>query len=865
MHKKLTLISAPAGFGKTTLASDWVGALQSKSGKRTSMESKAAWISLDEDDREQARFLGYLIAALNRIDGIGPKLGEEAIGLLHSQGRPPTETILTALINEMASIPARVILVLDDYHLVETTAIDDAMAFMLEHLPSQMHLLIASREDPHLPLARLRARGQLNELRAADLRFTSKEAAEFLNHTRGLSLSTEDIAALERRTEGWIAGLELAALSMQGKEDKSALIKSLTGSHRFVLDYLVEEVLDQQSQDIQEFLLKTSILNRLTGLLCDALTGQGTGQQTLEYLEHVNLFIVPLDHERRWYRYHHLFMDLLRQRLYQRAASSKGDSGWVVAELHKRASDWYESNGLEIDAFHHATAANDVEHAAHLIEGHGMPLPFRGAVVPVLKWLESLPATVLDAKPLLWAMYASVLIATGQMTDAERKLRAAEDALRGAKRDDATQDLRGRIAATRATLALAQHQTDKIIAQSRRALAYLHPNNIPYRTATTWKLGYAYQLQGDRVAANQAYTDALSISLASGNIVVTQLASTGLGNLQEADNRLHLAAQTYQRVIQQEGDPPLPPAASAAHLGLARICYEWNDLDAAQRHGQQSLQLARQLESTDRFIACEVLLARLRLARGDAVGASAILAKADQLVRQHGFAYRMPEVAAAQVLTLLRQGRLRAAARMAQRSKLPLCQAKVHLAKGDPLAALAALDPLRRQVEAKGWDDERLRIMVLQAVALYADGKRQKAVEILGEVLAMGQPGGFIRTFVDEGPSMASLLYLAQAKGIALDYVRRILAAFPVAMPVKKDAMNSHADRFVWVEPLSEREREVLQHIEEGSTNREIADRLCLSVNTVKVHTRNIYGKLGVNNRTQAVSRARDLGVLPSV
>ncbi|MGD2253210.1 MAG: LuxR C-terminal-related transcriptional regulator [Anaerolineales bacterium] len=865
MHKKLTLISAPAGFGKTTLASEWVGSLQVKRGKRTSVESKVAWITLDEDDCDQARFLDYFLAALNRIDGFGAAPGKEAIGMLHSPRRPPTETILTALVNEMASIPARVILVLDDYHLVETSAIEDAMAFILEHLPSQMHLLIASREDPQLPLARLRARGQLNELRAADLRFTSSEAAEFLNHARGLSLSTEDIAALERRTEGWIAGLELAALSMQGKEDTSALIKSFTGSHRFVLDYLVEEVLVQQSEAIQQFLLKTSILSRLTGLLCDALTGQGTGQQTLEYLEHANLFIVPLDNERRWYRYHHLFTDLLRQRLYQRAASSKGDKGWDVAELHKSASEWYENNRLEIDAFHHATAANDVEHAAHLIEGHGMPLPFRGAVVPVLKWLESLPATVLDAKPLLWAMYASVLMATGQMMGAERKLQAAEAALRGAKPDDATQDLRGRIAATRATLALTQHQTGNIIAQSRRALAHLHPDNLPYRTATTWKLGYAYQLQGDRVAANQAYTEALSISLESGNLVVTQLASTGLGNLQEADNRLHLAAQTYQRVIQQVGNPPLPPAASAAHLGLARICYEWNDLDAAQRHGQLSLQLARQLENTDRFITCEVLLARLRLTRGDAAGASAILAKAGQLVRQHGFGYRMPEVAAAQVLTLLQQGKLKAAARTAKKHKLPLSQAKVHLAKEDPSAALATLEPLRRKVEAKAWEDERLRVMVLQAVALHACGERQKAVDLLGEALAMAEPGGFIRTFVDEGPSMASLLYLANAKGIAPDYVRRILAAFPVNKPVKKNAKDSQADRLLWVEPLSERELEVLQHIEEGFTNREIADQLYLSVNTVKVHTRNIYGKLGVNNRTQAVSRARDLGVLPSV
>ena len=352
------------------------------------------------------------------------------LGVLQSPQPPPTESILTALLNEITAIPDNFILVLDDYHVIDAKPVDEALTFLLEHLPPQMHLVIATREDPHLPLARLRARGQLTELRAADLRFTPAEAAEFLNQVMGLNLSAEDIAALETRTEGWIAGLQLAAISMQGHQDAASFIKSFTGSHHFVLDYLVEEVLQQQPESVQTFLLRTSILDRLCGPLCDAvlLDPSASGQETLEYLERANLFIVPLDNERRWYRYHHLFADLLRQRLHQSAASSTGDEGKGVAELHSRASQWYEDNGLEIEAFHHAAAANDVERAERLIEGKGMPLHFRGAVAPVLDWLESLPTTVLDARPSLWVTYASVSLVAGQTTGVEEKLQAAEAA-----------------------------------------------------------------------------------------------------------------------------------------------------------------------------------------------------------------------------------------------------------------------------------------------------------------------------------------------------------------------------------------------------------------------------------------------------
>jgi len=420
LHRNLTLIAAPAGFGKTTLVSEWVAGI----------ERATAWLSLDEGENDPARFLTYLVAALRTI---APTIGEGVLGVLQSPQPPPTATILTALLNEISAIADHFVLVLDDYHMIDAKAVDQALAYLVEHLPPQMHLVIATREDPQLPLARLRARSHLTELRATDLRFTPSEAAAFLNQGMGLTLSAQDIAALEDRTEGWIAGLQLAALSMQGHEDATSFITSFTGSHHFVLDYLVEEVLQQQPESIQTFLLRTSILDRLCGSLCDAvlLNPSVSGQEILEYIEHANLFLVPLDNERRWYRYHHLFADLLRQRLQQSSTSSTGDEVGDVTELHSRASVWYEDNGLEIEAFHHAANANDVARAEHLIEGEGMPLQFRGAGAPVLHWLESLPKTALDARPSLWVTYASTLLFGGQHTAVEQKLQAAEAALLG--------------------------------------------------------------------------------------------------------------------------------------------------------------------------------------------------------------------------------------------------------------------------------------------------------------------------------------------------------------------------------------------------------------------------------------------------
>jgi LuxR family maltose regulon positive regulatory protein len=859
LYRRLTLISAPAGFGKTTLVSEWL----------TRCERPASWLSLDEEENDPTRFLTYLVAALQTIF---MDIGGEVLAILQSPQLPPTKSILTTLLNEITAVPHNFVLVLDDYHLIDSKPVDNALTFLLEHLPPRMHLVIATREDPQLPLARLRARGQLIELRAADLRFTPAETAEFLNQVMKLSLSGEDIAALDTRTEGWIAGLQLAALalqgtiSIQGHPDASSFIKSFTGSHHFVLDYLLEEVLQQQSESIQNFLLRTSILERMCGPLCDAvlLDSSSPGQETLEYLERANLFIVSLDDKRRWYRYHHLFAELLRQR----AASSIGYEKGGVAELYRRASLWYEENGLDIEAFQHAAAANDIARAERLIEGKGMPLHFRGAVVPVLNWLESLPTTVLDAKPSLWTTYASVLLVSGQTTRIESTLQAAEKALDGVELNDVNRDLIGRIAAIRATLAANQYQVETVIAQSRRALEYLHPDNLSFRTFNIWKLGFAYQLQGDRTAAGRAYTEAISISQASGNIITTIMATIGLGSIQEAQNQLYQAVQTYRHALQLFGDHPLPVACEV-HLGLARICYEWNDLEAAEQHRQQGVMFARRSETTDRFVACEVFLAKLKLAQGDLAGAADILAQAEQFMRQQDIKYRMHEIAAIQVRIFLCQGNLAAAARLAQVCELSIKRARVYLAQGEISAALEVLEPLRFQMEEKGWQDERLRTMVLQAVALHAYGEKEKAVQLLGEALAIAHPGGFIRTFVDEGEPMRLLILDFKSRiekrsreqdYNLLGYINGILAAF--GRSVAMHPSNSSNLESTMIEPLSPRELEVLQLIAEGLSNREISERLFLALSTVKGHSRIIFSKLQVQRRTEAVARARQLNLL---
>ena len=869
----LTLISASAGSGKTTLLSEWLHSNEEPAGSphpsRTAFSlhpSKVAWLSLDAGDNDPARFLAYLVAALRTIEA---NIGAGVLAALQAPQPPPIGSILTMLLNDLAALPDPFVLILDDYHLIEAKPVDEGVAFMLEHLPPPMRLIIATREDPALPLARLRALGRLSELRAADLRFTPAEAADFLNPVMGLQLSAADIAALEGRTEGWIAGLQLAALSLQGHADPAGFVQTFTGSHHFVLDYLLEEVLHQQSEPVQTFLLRTSILDRLCGPLCDALLldPAASGQATLEAIERANLFIVPLDNDRRWYRYHHLFGDLLRQRLRASLAGAGAQADRRLNELHVRASQWYEDQGLDIEAFQHAAAAQDIDRAERLIEGRGIPLHLRGAVVAILNWLAALPPAVLNARPSLLWRYASLLLINGQSTGVEEKLLAAEAALAqpAVADDEHTRNLRGRIAVARATLALTRYQPEIMLAQSRRALDYLSPDNLALRANAFWTMGNAYILRGERGPARQAMLEAIALSQSSRAIFTTLLATIGLGVVQEGDNQLALAAETYQGMLRLAGDQPLQ-IVNEAHLGLARVHYEWNDLQAAKQHGQQALLLARQYDRViDRFILCEVFLARLKLAQGDVAGAESLLAQADQSARQNNFLQRLPEVAAVQVLTLLRQGQLAAAARLAQVHPLPLSLARVHLAQQDPAAALLALAPWGQQAETRGWQDERLKVLVLQALAHQALGEMDQAARLLGDALYLAEPGGLIRTFIDEGAPMAKLLAALDASGASdtlslRAYGQKLLAAFPTQAPIQPSAREASLHSLI--EPLSPREQEVLQLIAQGLSNHEISTRLFLALDTVKGHNRRIYDKLHVQRRTEAVARARELGLL---
>ncbi|MEP6774471.1 MAG: LuxR C-terminal-related transcriptional regulator [Chloroflexota bacterium] len=909
LHGKLTLIAAPAGFGKTTLLSAW----------RTTEACNNipfAWVSLDSTDNDPLLFWRYVFAA---IDTVAPGAAASALNLLQSPNSPrPTscEPIITILLNAIAtdpSIPDSFVLVLDDYHVIDALAIGQTLTFLIEHMPPQMHLVIATREDPQLPLARFRARNQLTELRAADLRFAPSEAAGFLTQVMGLDLSADDVDALETRTEGWIAGLQLAALALRDSDDHTRFIRTFTGSSRFIIDYLAEEVLERQPEVVRAFLLRTSVLERMCAPLCDAvlngnldrnsepesqaapdspqeISSQVSSQAMLERLERSNLFIVPLDNERRWYRYHHLFADLLRQRLLQSAhqsahqsiASSATEGRESVAELHIRASQWYQDNGLELEAFQHAVAANDIERTERLIEGEGVPLHFRGAGAPVLNWLGSLPVAVLNARPSLWVTYASALMMTGQHTAVEEKLQAAEAALddqqgflQGIELGDTTRDVVGRIASLRATLAVNQHDVEALLAQSQRALDYLHPHNLPMRTAANFTLGHAYQLQGNRAAASRAYAEVIAISKSFGPSIYTTAATLCLGQVQETENELHLAAETYRRVILLAGDPPRPIACEA-HLGLARIYYQWNDLDAAEEHGQQGVQLAQQMDSVDTIAACGVLRARLKLAQADVAGAVTILQEAEEFIRRNNFVFRMPDVVAAQVLTLLAQGNLTAAAHLAETHELPMSQARVYLVQGDTLTAMSVLEPLRRQMEANDWADERLKVMVLEVVALHLHGEKSKAVQVLEDALALAKPGGFIRIFVDEGNPMRQLLAEAVTRGIMPEYTGKLLAVFGAEMPQKPHSKDTPFLPFsaalsqtapttsarLLIEPLSQRELEVLQLMTQGLSNHEISQQLFLALSTVKGHNRIIFGKLQVQRRTEAVARAHELGLL---
>ncbi len=905
LHRKLTLISAPAGFGKTTLVSSWIDHLAGVQRSRASPElveggaeekhtspasshphtpAPVAWLSLDEGDNDPVRFLAYFVAALQTIEA---NIGKGALSALQSPQPPPTEIVLTSLLNEIAALPDRLVLVLDDYHLIETQPIHDTLTFLLEHLPPQMHLVIATREDPHLPLARLRARGQLTELRATDLRFTSSEAAEFLNQVMGLDLSAEDIAALETRTEGWIAGLQLAAISMQGHKDATSFIKSFTGSHHFILDYLIEEVLERQSESIQTFLLQTAVLDRLCGSLCDALTDQDNGQATLETLEHANLFIVPLDEERRWYRYHHLFSELLRQRLCQKQPD------WVPT-LHRRASEWYEQNGYALEAIEHALRAENFERAAHLITDHADTLWQRGQYSKLQRLQTRLPGELVLSKPYLCILQAWYL-AGSQQDAAEQSLQAAEKVLDtntkaatehasiecGQLTDSEKEKLQGRIAAIRAFLASYRGDVQSIETFSCQALDYLPKQDLIWRNTATVALGEAYALKGDMPAAYRVRLEALQASQAASNIYMILIASLKLAFTVRHQGWLQRTIEICRQQIQLATESGLSQAAA---VGCSMAMWgetlaELNDLNGAIQQGRKGVELAEpggDLVSLGWSYLC---LIRILFSRGDLAGGQEIVKKIESLNREFDVPpWITNQMAAWKVRIWLAQHKLETASQWIQDRGLNangdltyldemayIALARILMAQGRLDETTELLQRLLEPAKAGGRTTRVIEMLILQVLVFQAGGDIDRAMITLEQALTLAEPGGFTRIFVDEGPPMARLLYEAVARGIAPDYARRLLTAFPVTEPQQTDPLKTQAPESDLIEPLSERELEVLQLIAEGLTNPEIAARLFLTLNTVKVHTRNIYGKLDAHNRTQAVARARALGILPSI
>jgi len=833
LHRKLTLISAPAGSGKTTITTSWL----------ESRNESIAWLSLDERDADVSRFLSYLVTALQTIDA---RIGKGLLTALESPQLPPMDMLLTPLLNDIEQVTDRFILVLDDYHVLESTRIDEILIFLLDNLPQQMHIVITGREDPQLPLARLRARRQLTEMRAAHLRFTLDEASEFLKESMGLNLSADEITALEKRTEGWIVGLQLAAVSMQNQDDTRAFIDAFSGSHQYILDYLVEEVLSQQSEIIHDFLLQTSILEQFCADLCDAVTGHANSQEILNDLLRSNLFLIPLDYERKWFRYHHLFGDLLRERLQKHSPDQ--------SDLHHRASIWYQQEGFELDAFQHAVSANDLNRAAHLVNEANIPLYFRGAAPLILRWLETLSTEILNDNPSLLVIYGWVLMISYQNSLVEPKLKMAESLLQDSHDDN--RDLKGQIAALRAMLAANLYQTDDIIEQSQLALELLNPKNLYVRTVVMRSLAIAYQFRGERTAARETYLKTIELSEASNNRFTNILARTGLGIIQLSDNQLIQAEETFLHVIELVGEPSTP-IACAAYLRLARIYYEWNELDKAQQYAEKGVELAHQIDTIDSAVSGEIFLAKLKLIQGDLSGAESLLSELERVIEQRKFEQQIPALIEVQVRLYLKKEEIEVASRLAYSYDLPLSQARVLLTQQKPEQALDVLENYHQQIEEQDWVDERLKVMLLQALAYQATHQTDEALNLLQELLSLTKSNNFMRLFVDEGKVMQQLLSVLYSQGFMPDYTRKLCSAFDEVAHSPLKLANQ-----ALIEPLSERELEILQLVADGLSNSEISERLYLALSTVKGHNRNIYGKLGVSRRTEAVALARELGLL---
>jgi len=874
----LTILSAPAGFGKTTLLAEWLAA-------GGAGEADVAWLSLDRRDNDPALFWTYVVTALQTaVKGLGGELGTGALQLLASSS-PPVETALGALLNDLDALPTDLVVVLDDFHLVETPEVNDQMTFLLEHQPPSLHLVLATRSDPPLPLAQLRARGRLVEVRAADLRFTPAEAAAYLNGPMGLGLTDDDVAALEGRTEGWIAALQLAALSLRGHADVSAFIAGFAGDDRYVVDYLADEVLARQAADVRNFLLQTSILERLTGPLCDAVTGRKYGKATLTALERANLFLVPLDDRRQWYRYHHLFADVLHAHLIDEQPDQ-------VAELHRRASDWFAAHQDTSQAINHALAAGDLGRAADLME-LAMPVMRRERrEADLARWLRALPDDVVRDRPVLGVAFVGALAQALDFGTVGERLDRIEELVRApdgtwqehppphvtvVDRDN-YRSLPAHIEMYRAALALANADLDGTITHAREALSLAPIDDALARAAAGALAGLASWTIGDLSGAHAAYTESAAGLYGAGFLPDVLGCTITLGDIRRTQGRLADALRTYRGALEltapAPGADPLRGTADM-HVGMAGVLLERNDLVAAREHLAVSQRLGEHNGLPQNPYRWRVTMARLREAEGDLDDALALLDEAER-VYAGDYAPNVQPVPAVRARLRLRRGEFGYAEEWVRQRQLStddspsylheyehLTLARLMIARhrADPGGhelgdALRFLDRLLAAAERGGRGASVIEVLILQAIAHDAAGNAPAALTALRRAVTLAQPEGYLRLFVDEAMPMAALLKALRKQPVAPAYLNRLLAATSTARTGASSAQQ-------WVEPLSERELDVLRLLAGDLGGPDIARALSVSLNTLRTHTKNIYAKLGVTSRREAVRQARELHLIP--
>jgi LuxR family maltose regulon positive regulatory protein len=833
--RKLTLVSAPAGYGKTTMVSEWLRGVNMPS----------AWLSLDESDNDPSRFMAYVIAA---IQSIQPSFGESLQAMVQSPQRPPSEVILTVLLNELATLPDLLILVLDDYHAINNLAIHQQISFLLEHLTPRTHLVLITREDPLIPISRLRARNQVLEIRQDDLRFTVAEISDFMSRVMQLELTFDDIVALERRTEGWIVGLQLVALSLHNTRDKSSFIQAFTGSNRYILDYLIEEVFNRQPVDVRSFLLETAILDRLSGPLCDAVTHRSGCRELLERLDQANMFIVPLDQSRTWYRYHRLFSELLRHQ--QHLLGQPMDE----AIIHQRASQWFESEGYLPEAIQHSLAAQDWLKAVQLINLVNDRMFKQGEIVTLIGWLEKLPKQLILSQFDLCMMYAWALLLAGKYLLSEPVLEQAE---RLAQPGSVSL---GQVATAQAYLARCVADSPRVIETSRLALSLLPETDITNRSNLLMNLGLVYWHEGHLEEAEPALVEAQENAVRSGNWYAQLTSELFLARTIASRGAIREAASKYPSIIERG---PQVPIAALAYFDLGSLHYEWNELEKAEIYLQQGLDLSRNMGMAEFQTAGLILQAYLLLARQDWSAASNVMDQACTLAREFSLLIRT-RCAACQAQVALATGDLKLAAQWLEQASESvdshpfyrfsgLILPRLLIAQGRVKEAAEQLSIRYATASRDGWGYALIAIRVWQAMA--ADSL-DSALDYLADSIHMAEPEGYIRTFVDAGIGLIPLLRDISQHGVAPEYVGWILSSMGTRTPVLRST------RSVLVEPLSEREIEVLRLVTAGLSNREIAGKLFISPGTAKTHVHNLYGKLGVRNRIEAARRAKELSLV---